>query len=561
MVRERVFAVTIVLVVLMGSLLSGPLVSQRPIATQSAAMPSESVSSTESSNVTSVFPPGVSAEGIENTTRLMEAHRTELDDTSYRERAEWEEVDRLPTGNGTYRKFTTYQYTVEVEKGRSETEVRVDTKNDSTRYWFSNEATMVNYTSWNEGPTSTLFEYSRGNGFPADFDTYMITYSSRYVHPYLHYLDYEHVRTTTQNNRTLFTYSSTGFNESTEWTVAPVPSVSTTDEINTTVTISQRGIIRSFTVRERHSTETDSVTIKSHYSVESIDEASTSPPSWTTNKVAQFNVSLIANNSIVALTHTRGPKVSDPELVLDTSHDSSHTTVNGTIESGDTVYLYLTTNHSNRTVRSRINERPPVNSSFVTLGGRNLSVTEWRNVFGSTESSVQLEVAIRERPAPPVRERPIHPIREHPLRTVHLRNEANDTYRFEVWISEVGASLTVRRLSGDSHTFELGTANGFGSGSVKQDPITAVEIPDAAHLYGEYTLNSGESMEAVMKEIRHDEVLFVVLVNEGNDTIVGFHGVHCGSVYLANLTLSVRDDSVPEFDWSSSCGPKREVGA
>lgn len=560
MVRELVFAVTLVLVVTMGSTLGGLSASQRPTAAQSAAIPAEQVASTESPNAPTSFPPGVSAEGIENATRLVEAHRTALNDTSYRERAEWEEVDRLPTGNGTYREFTTYQYTVAVENGASGTEVRVDTENDSTRYWFSEGATVVNYSSRNEGPDSTSFEYSRGDAFPADFDTYMTTYSSRYVHPYLHYLDYEHVRTTTRNDRTLFTFSSTGFNESAEWNVAPVPDSSTTDEIEATVTVSQRGIIRSFTVRERHSTETDSVTIESNFSVEAVGEPSTSPPPWTTEEVAQFDVSLTANDSVVALTHTGGPRVSYPELVFDTPHESTRTTVDGTVESGDTVYLYLTAENSKRTLRYSINERPAVDRSFVPLSDGNLSVTGWRNVFGPAESSVQIQVAARERPAPPVRERPIHPIREHPFRTVHLENEANDTYRFEAWTSEVGPSLTVRRSSGDSHTFELGAANGFGSGSAADDPITAVERPDSARLYGEYTLDPGEKTEAVMREIRHDEVLFVVVVDEETDGIVGFHGIHCGSVYLADLTLSVRDDRGPELDWSGSCGPKREVG-
>lgn len=560
MVRGLVVAVIVVVIIMMGATLGGLSASQRPSATHSAAMLSESVSATESSNGTADFPPGASAEGIENATRLMEAHRTELVNTSYSERAEWEEVDRLPTRNGTYRKFTTYQYTMAVEKGERGTEVRVDTENDSTRYWFSDGATTVNYSSRNSGPTSTLFEHTRGNGFPADFETYMTTYSSRYVHPYLHYLDYEHVRTTTQNGSTLFTYSSTGVNESAEWTVAPVPILSTTDEINATVTVSRRGIIRSFTVRERHSTETDSVTIESTFSVEGIGELNASVPQWTTDEVAQFDVSLTTDDSAVALTHTGGPQVTDPELVFDTPGGSNRTTVDGTIESDDTVYVYLTTERLNRTLRSRINDRPSVNSSFVPLGAGNVSITAWRNVFGSGESSVQLEVAIRERPAPPVRERPIHPIREHPLRTVNLGNEANETYRFEAWISEIGSSLTVRRSSGDSHTFELGTANGFGSESVKQDPVTAVELPDSAQLYGKYTLESGEKMEAVMREIRHDEVLVVVVVNEVNDTILGLHGVHCGSVFLADLTLSVRDSQEPELGWSSSCGPKREVG-
>jgi hypothetical protein len=139
--------------------------------------------------------------------------------------------------------------------------------------------------------------------------------------------------------------------------------------------------------------------------------------------------------------------------------------------------------------------------------------------------------------------------------TVQLENTANDTYRFEVFKAVIGPNVTVHRRSGDSHTFELGSATGFGSGSARSDPVTSIDLPDTARRHGTYTLTPGETKNLAI-EIRQDEALLVVVYNEEDDAILGFHGVHCRPVYLASFTLTVREEDPPDLHYSSSCGER-----
>lgn len=139
--------------------------------------------------------------------------------------------------------------------------------------------------------------------------------------------------------------------------------------------------------------------------------------------------------------------------------------------------------------------------------------------------------------------------------TVHLENAANDTYRFEVFKAVIGPNVTVHRRSGDSHTFELGSATGFGSGVARGDPVTSIDLPDTARRYGTYTLAPGETKNLAI-DIRQDEALLVVVYHEEDGTTLGFHGVHCRPVYLASFTLTVRKEDAPDFYHNSGCGPK-----
>lgn len=355
---------------------------------------------TETPNETSEFPPGTSDAGIDNATRLVNAHRAALRNTSYAERSEWEQAGRVSDENGTLRGFEIREYTVTVDKGANGSEVHIAGENDSNTYWFTDDATMTNYSSQSHGTTSTMYEYSRGQDNVRNSTQYLISFASHLIQPYLRDLDYELVETTTRQNRTLYTYSSTGINETVEPNIGDTPVISTTENITATVVVSDRGIIHSFSAQETHSDQNETVTIEQNYTVEGLGETNAVAPAWTTEEIAQFNVSLIDNSSVVALTHLGGRSVSDPALFFYTPNGSAQTTVNGTIEAGDTVYVSLITEEdSNQTLHWSINEHPSVNSSFVSFRAGNLSVTAWRHLQGSYDSGVQLEVTIQERPA------------------------------------------------------------------------------------------------------------------------------------------------------------------
>jgi len=141
------------------------------------------------------------------------------------------------------------------------------------------------------------------------------------------------------------------------------------------------------------------VTTVQNVSVEAIGETNATAPGWVSGEIARFDTALVGNGSVVALTHTGGKTVEDPGLLFYTSNVSTQTTVNGTLEPSETVYVYLTADDdSNQSLLTSINERPAVNESFVNLRGGNLSVSAHRHVTDTYDSGVTLQVEIRERP-------------------------------------------------------------------------------------------------------------------------------------------------------------------
>lgn len=344
---------------------------------------------------TATFPPGTSKNGIENGTRLVEAHQATLRTTSYRERSVWEDLVTVYT-NGTPRDPTVRQYTISVRDGTNGTEVRIADGNESFSYWFTQEATMVELYQ-ETGEPEILYEYIRGDD---EFDgrlRYLPEFGSSTLDQYLRDLDYEFVGTVPVDNRTLYVYSSTGINETVQPNIGDTPVVATTETIDATVVVSEQGIIRGFAAQETHAVDNERVTIAHQYWVGGINETVTTTPSWVTNGVAQYNASLTANGSVVALTHLGGPSVSDPAIFLETPTDYGQTLYDGTISPGETIYLSLVKNESNRTYLTVTDERPELNRSFVSLGSGELSVKSLRYIFGLPDPSNTIQITIRER--------------------------------------------------------------------------------------------------------------------------------------------------------------------
>ncbi|MFD1568954.1 hypothetical protein ACFSAU_15780, partial [Halolamina litorea] len=219
------------------------------------------------------------------------------------------------------------------------------------------------------------------------------------VAPYLRDLDYELVATESVANRTRYTYSSTGINETAQPNLGDTPLRETTESINATVVINERGIIESFSAREVHSVDNETVTLNHTFRVTGIGETVTTPPEWVAEEVAQVDASVTGNGSVLELTHLGGPSMTEPGLFLYAPPAYGQILFNGTIAPGETVYLYLTVEEgSNETQLRTAREPPSVNSSFVGLAPGNVSISTYRYLFRDNEPTVGIEVTI-ERPA------------------------------------------------------------------------------------------------------------------------------------------------------------------
>jgi len=340
MTRALAVAVAAVMVVLAGVAAVGASEPRRPDAQTASTGPSQSVPTTlqEPRNGTTIFPPGAAEEGIENATRLIEAHQAALQNTSYSEQSHWEGVGRNTTANGTFRGFEVGQQTGFVEKGVNGTELFIGSSNESNAYWFTDTATVTRTHSRSHGVNDTIYRYSRTQDEALVNARYLVNFSSLLVEPYLRDLEYEHVETTTRDNRTLHTYASTGINETVEPNIGDTPVRETTETITATAVVSDRGIIHSFSAQETHSFQNETVTTVQNVSVEAIGETNATPPVWVSEEIAQFDATLVENGSVVALTHTGGKTVEDPGLLFYTLNVSTQTTVNGTLEAAETVY-------------------------------------------------------------------------------------------------------------------------------------------------------------------------------------------------------------------------------
>lgn len=133
---------------------------------------------------------------------------------------------------------------------------------------------------------------------------------------------------------------------------------------------------------------------------------------------------------------------------------------------------------------------------------------------------------------------------------IQFGNAADETYRFEVSLAVIGENVTVRRSGGETQSFDTATVD-FGSRSLPDDRLTAVELPGTTRRYGTYTLAPGEDRSIVVEEVRQDEVLLAVVRNVRTEAIHSIYGASCRPGYFTGFDLTVL--SPYDADWSSSC--------
>ncbi|WP_254271633.1 hypothetical protein [Haloarcula marina] len=367
-----------------------------PVLSSPSAEAVHGPSSAVAQNDTTDFPPGTSADGIENATLLVETQRALLRNTSYVERSDWETVTRVSDGTGTVRKLAVDQYRIRTAVGDNGTHMRIVAANESQGYWLTDDAVALNSSSTAYGVPEMWYEYSRTDPYRGRFVLLATAFQSSELVPYLRDLNYDLVNTTSDGDRTLYTYRSTGIADGVRPNAGAVPLEETTERINATVVVSDRGVVRSFTAREVHAVENETATATQHYSVDGLGETTTRAPAWLSTELARVDASLTGNGTVVEVTHLGGTAVADPVVFLHGPDESRSLRANGTLESGDTLSLYVTTDGAYRTFRASVNDPPVVTDSFVPLGDGNLSVVAFRYVFDDYDSGVQIEVTVRE---------------------------------------------------------------------------------------------------------------------------------------------------------------------
>lgn len=398
MIRITMIVVVALLVAMTGCIATGASL-QSPSPRQSAT-PTAANATPTGTNETGSFPPGASAMGIDNASKLVETHEAALNETSYVERSTWERVGHRRGSDGTFGGFRVRQLAVTVEQDANDSRVRIAGENVSQDYWLVEKGFFRNDSRLDGNVSSKFYEYRHNVPYyQPEFDRYLVTLASGILDSYLRDLDYEHVRTVSRDGRTLHTYASTGINETVEPNIGDTPVKSTTENITATVVVSDRGIIHSFTARETHALENETATAEQRYAVDGLGATDATAPEWVTEEIARFDVSLAGNGTVLALTHAGGRTATDPVLFLHTPDSSRSTHVDGTVAAGDTIYVYLTEDDdANRTLHTSVNEPPAVNGSFVPLPGGNRSITVFRYLLDSHDSGIQVEATVQERP-------------------------------------------------------------------------------------------------------------------------------------------------------------------
>lgn len=406
MTRRSVVVLTVGLIAVASFAAAGASISQRPAAPTSPTAPPQSATTpVETPNETTVFPPGTSASGIDDGTRLLEAHRSHLADETYSMRTNVDRVSEVTDANGTFRGFDVGRITLTSDRGTDETLFTIDYgnaahegENSSQSYWLTDEMNATKrvdgdglgttmYAYLPAGRESALLDGAISNGFAEP---------SFVLRPYLLGVEYEHSGTVTRNDRTLHRFTSTGVNASAvaEHDLDEFPS--SVERVDVTILVDERGVIRSFKASQTRSRGNETVTTGVRYEIPRIGNVTPSRPDWVAAELPHVDASLSGNGTVITIRHTGGMPVSTANVLVSSPSVYASTDFTGTFEPGDTLHLYVREDDTSRVIVRR-DGRPEVNESFVQLGDGNVSITSWRIVTeGGERNSTTLEMEVRD---------------------------------------------------------------------------------------------------------------------------------------------------------------------
>lgn len=259
------------------------------------------------------FAPGTSADGVDNTSALVQAHLAALDGTAYR-------VNATQTS------------------AQAETEIVVAEAGDRLRLRTSATGT----TDTEVWETATRSITRRGSGERARYavagtGTPMAGFTGNLTDLYvtipltaIQYGEFTYEGTTRRDGTRLLQFAATDVNE----TAVAEGNVSNVTDYRATLLVSEQGVIHEATIDAEQTIDGESQSSRSTYTTTLGVEPS--PPAWL-SEIPALSVSLTGNGSVVAVEHTGGAAVENATVALGVL--GSPATIEGRFEAGETRYL------------------------------------------------------------------------------------------------------------------------------------------------------------------------------------------------------------------------------
>lgn len=339
MVRGLVVIVTTLLIGMAGCTASGIAVS--PQSNETTHTPDEASNET--------FPPGTSASGIDNATRLLETHRSVLNNSTYKVQVEWDQVSGV--SDQRFTGFEVVPVSMTLTSGPNTSLIRFVSKGIVNEYWVTDSASAIK-TSIDSRAQSPTYQYHNSPEFRAFQEG-----STEIVHDRLNSSTYDFTGIITRNNRTLYEFWATGLRGNT-------PSI---EDAHARVLVDQEGVIHEAIVTRTYSRENETVTARLNYAIQRTGTAPPTQPEWVSAELPHLDASVVGNGTVIALEHTGGRTVSNATIrTFFQDSPQIDTEIEG-FEPGETLYLYRTETAPDRVLVSE-NEAPAVNESFVAVG-------------------------------------------------------------------------------------------------------------------------------------------------------------------------------------------------
>ncbi|GAB7094754.1 hypothetical protein JCM30237_19070 [Halolamina litorea] len=274
-------------------------------ATTTAAAPPENVD----------FAPGTGAEGITNTSALLDAHMRALNGSAYR-------VDASQDTGDT---------SAEIVVAESGDRLRISTTaggatTAGTDVWSTADRSVTRRQTNGSVSYSVAGDGTPGAGLAASIsDLYVLTPLAG-----IQYGEFDYDGTVERDGDRLLRFVATGVNES----AVESANASAVSSYDATVLVSERGVVREATVDATEVVDGESRTVNTTY--EATTGVEPTAPSWL-EEVPDISVSLTANGSLLVVDHGGGPAVDDAAVSVGAFGPRG--TIEGSFEAGETRYL------------------------------------------------------------------------------------------------------------------------------------------------------------------------------------------------------------------------------
>lgn len=341
---------------------------------QVTASPNQSVQSAtpvELTNSTTEGPPGTSDTGIDNVTRLIEAHQSTLNNSIYEEQMEWDQVAAVSSQGIDF-----VPISLTSTNGANVSRTKIASEGVVNEYWVTENSTAGKTTTDYLGTQSANYDY---HNRPLSFQDA----GSETVHDWLNTSTYDFTGTITRSNGTLYEFWADGLRGDT----TPI------EDAHARVLIDQEGVIHEAVVTRIYSQGNETVTARLAYAVRRTGTTPPTRPDWVTAELPHLDASVIGNGTVIALEHTGGTNVSTATISTYFPDGPQPETEIETFERGETLYLYRTEADPDRVLVSE-NEAPAVNDSFIPVGEDQVfvSVFKWPAAFSEGNGSLHIEL-------------------------------------------------------------------------------------------------------------------------------------------------------------------------